>query len=365
MLAWARLVCLLTLGRPGRATPPPPHQAQAQEGHAPTTPDRQLKHPAGSVSPHRRADPHSPHPARCPRPWALRGARGRHGCSRPGNGAPRAPTRPHPRPPSAHGPEPGARGRPASPCSFREVMSCSCFSSSELFMPAGGVGAEEDSRQRRGARRGRGQEKRGAGGVRLPYPEVGLGPAPPPPGAERTGEIIRAHLVGRPSRFTCGQAGRTAARRGAGGGAGGGAGRAPRWARPQPPPRPRDRGGSSAFSAEAGAAGCAGVRGLRGLRNLRASAGVRALPRSCTPFSAHPPFPGTPQRWIQNKTRPGSRASVGTPLHTLRQGGSPRASPVARAPAQFPPGGLRGGGQGQAQGVGVGVRFAPGKADGD
>lgn len=61
-------------------------------------------------------------------------------------------------------------------------MSCSCFSSSELFILAGGAG---DKRQG-----GRGEGDPGEGeqkarcrwrGVRLHYPEVGIAPAPPPP----------------------------------------------------------------------------------------------------------------------------------------------------------------------------------------
>lgn len=100
------------------------------------------------------------------------------------------------------------------PCSFKLVMSCSCFSSSELFILAGGAG---DKRQG-----GRGEGDTGEGeqkarcrwrGVRLHYPEVGITPAPPPPGAPhavrsshaptrgpRLPHLRRAGLGARPGR---------------------------------------------------------------------------------------------------------------------------------------------------------------------
>lgn len=133
---------------------------------SPHSPDRQLKPPAGSI-PRTRA-----------LPAALGSPRraGREGCSSTGHGAPRVPTRPHRRPPRSHEPltqRPGAappRGRAARlPCSLRLVMSCNCFSSSELFMVTGGVGKKRaDRRERRGMRRGRGEEKQDAGGCGSP-----------------------------------------------------------------------------------------------------------------------------------------------------------------------------------------------------
>lgn len=80
-------------------------------------------------------------------------------------------------------------------------MSCSCFSSSELFILAGGAG---DKRQG-----GRGEGDTGEGeqkarrrwrGVRLHYPEVGIAPAPPapppPPGAQHAVRSSRAPTRG-------------------------------------------------------------------------------------------------------------------------------------------------------------------------
>lgn len=82
-------------------------------------------------------------------------------------------------------------------------MSCSCFSSSELFILAGGAG---DKRQG-----GRGEGDTGEGeqkarrrwrGVRLHYPEVGIAPAPPappsppPPGAQHAVRSSRAPTSG-------------------------------------------------------------------------------------------------------------------------------------------------------------------------
>lgn len=83
------------------------------------------------------------------------------------------------------------------PCSFKLVMSCSCFSSSELFILAGGAG---DKRQG-----GRGEGDTGEGvqkarcrwrGVWLHYPEVGIAPAPPPPGAQHAVRSSRAPTRG-------------------------------------------------------------------------------------------------------------------------------------------------------------------------
>lgn len=86
------------------------------------------------------------------------------------------------------------------PCSFKLVMSCSCFSSSELFILAGGA---EDKRQG-----GRGEGDTGEGeqkarrrwrGVRRHYPEVGMAPAPPappPPGAQHAVRSSRAPTLG-------------------------------------------------------------------------------------------------------------------------------------------------------------------------
>lgn len=97
------------------------------------------------------------------------------------------------------------------PCSFKLVMSCSCFSSSELFILAGGAG---DKRQG-----GRGEGDAGEGeqkarcrwrGVRLHYPEVGIAPAPPPPGALHA---VRSstHLLAAPAAPpAAGGSGRTA-----------------------------------------------------------------------------------------------------------------------------------------------------------
>lgn len=96
---------------------------------------------------------------------------------------------------------PHLRPRARLPCSFKLVMSCSCFSSSELFILAGGAG---DKRQG-----GRGEGDTGEGeqkarrrwrGVRLHYPEVGIAPAPPapppPPGAQHAVRSSRAPTRG-------------------------------------------------------------------------------------------------------------------------------------------------------------------------
>lgn len=69
-------------------------------------------------------------------------------------------------------PAPGSRPRPRAaaartwrprarlPCSFRLVMSCSCFSSSELFILAGWVGNERERRERRGVHGGGGRKSK-------------------------------------------------------------------------------------------------------------------------------------------------------------------------------------------------------------
>lgn len=58
-----------------------------------------------------------------------------------------------------------------------------------------GPGIKGKEGEARGTTRGGGKKKQDAGGVRLHYPEVGFAPAPPPPGAERTSEIILTHLL--------------------------------------------------------------------------------------------------------------------------------------------------------------------------
>lgn len=61
-------------------------------------------------------------------------------------------------------------------------MSCSCFSSSELFILAGGAGDKRQGGRDEGDT-GEGEQKARCRwrGVRLHYPEVGIAPAPPPP----------------------------------------------------------------------------------------------------------------------------------------------------------------------------------------
>lgn len=177
------------------------------------------------------------------------------------------------------------------PCSFRLEMSCSCFSSSELFILAGGAGNKRKGGRGEGYSGGRGKKKQDAGGLRLHYPEVGFAPAPPPPGAERAGEIIPTHLLSGLGCFTCrqaegrGQAGSPGAGDGDVGGTHGGT-----WARN--PCLACGRRCPSPSSAEAGAAGCAGGR-RGGLREF-------AVAISCTLFSLSTP-PRTPGRAFRRK----------------------------------------------------------------
>lgn len=135
------------------------------------------------------------------------------------------PPAPHPAPQSHPRPRAATAStwqlRARLPCSFRLEMSCSCFSSSELFILAGGAGNKRKGGRREGVQQGcrgwGGRKKQDAAGGRLRYPEVGFAPAPPPPppppaGAGRAGEIIPAHLLRGLSGFTC----RPAERRGGG-----------------------------------------------------------------------------------------------------------------------------------------------------
>lgn len=138
----------------------------------PPTPDRLLKQPAGSAS--RTAGPDTPRHPHITLGPGLSNARGRGGRFSTGDGATKgataAPTPPAQLPPAPN-PAPRSRPRPRAgaactwrprarlPCSFRLVMSCNCFSSSELFILAGGARNKRKGGRGEGYNAGRREEK--------------------------------------------------------------------------------------------------------------------------------------------------------------------------------------------------------------
>lgn len=255
--------------------------------------------------------------------------------------------------PRASNPAPGSR--PAQGPRCPPTLLLEAGDELQLLLLVRAVHGDRWGREEKGGPAGEARDAAGEGGgkarrrrLRLPYPEVGLVPAPPPPGAERTGEIIPAHLVGGRSRSTCGRAG-------AGGGgrgrdaprprAGGGAGRA------AAPATARDRGCGSAFSAEAGAAGCAGGRACRPAGQPGGSPWL-----ALAHLLRLPALPG-PQEVDSGQSRPLDLARPWEPhsKHCARAGlrEPPLSSGTGRASSRFPPGGLGCGAAGAGAGVSV------------
>lgn len=239
---------------------------------------------------------------------------GREGCFSPGNGAaglPAAAAHPAPNPAPRSRPRPRAAAartwwpRARLPCSFRLVMSCSCFSSSELFILAGWVGNE-----RKG---GRGEGVHGGGGRRSKTP-VACGST-----TRKSGLLPLLLLQARSGRVSSSPRTYSAARAAspAGGPRGGGedgGGVTPAAA------RPRAGGGSRAAPAVAPGSQpslqpLAAARLLRGGRRRRVRgrqgeqracgpARARAGSLSCTPSPRlHSPTPDT-KTYIQGGQKP-------------------------------------------------------------